>query len=150
MAINFGFSFNDGDTINALRVSKLPKKPIVGTPWYQVLSNPKYKNDFGFISINTSERYKLIEDGQFDKDENDVEYSEEIIRRRNEQSDLVMILLNLGNIPDAVVNELTHFDNNWSVDFKEAMDRFSERPEFNDQMQVRQELIDEHLDGDYK
>lgn len=79
MRENFGFSFNDGDTIAELERSKIPKKAIVGTPWYQVLSNPKYSNLFNYIGVYTSERYKIIEDGSIDHKENgNIIYPEEV------------------------------------------------------------------------
>jgi len=34
MSKNYGFSFNDEDTIIALKKTCVPKKEIVGTPWY--------------------------------------------------------------------------------------------------------------------
>lgn len=124
MRENFGFSFNDGDTIAALRESKNPKKAIVGSPWYQILSNPKYSNLFNYIGSFTSERYKIIEDGSHDHVENDKTiYPLQVQRTRAEQSDLVMILLNLAYIPDAVIKQLTDFKPEWSIKFKELMQK---------------------------
>ena len=42
---------------------------MMGTPWYQILSNPTYAQDFNYIGAHISEREKLIEDGW--EDEND-------------------------------------------------------------------------------
>lgn len=104
MRENFMFSYNDGDTIDALQKGKNPKKAIVGSPWYQVLSNPKYSNLFNYIGVFVSERYKIIEDGSIDHEENGhTIYPEEVQRIRGEQSDLVMVLLNLAYIPDKVI-----------------------------------------------
>jgi hypothetical protein len=46
---NYGFSFTDGDTIAALQKAIVPKRSIVGTPWYSILSNAKYSNDFMYL-----------------------------------------------------------------------------------------------------
>jgi hypothetical protein len=67
MKANFGFSFNDGDTIETLDATCVPKKAIQGTPWYQILSNPKYSNLFYYIGAFVGERHKLIEDGAPDR-----------------------------------------------------------------------------------
>jgi len=69
-----------------------------------VLSNPKYSNLFNYIGVFVSERYKIIEDGSIDHEENGhTIYPEEVQRIRGEQSDLVMVLLNLAYIPDKVI-----------------------------------------------
>jgi hypothetical protein len=67
MKENFGFSFNDGDTIATLDETCVPKKAIQGTPWYQILSNPKYSGAFYYIGAFCGERFKLIEDGAPDE-----------------------------------------------------------------------------------
>jgi hypothetical protein len=36
---------------------------MMGTPWYTVLSNDAYKDDFAYIGGYVEEREKLIEDG---------------------------------------------------------------------------------------
>jgi len=35
----------------------------MGTPWYTVLSNDQYKDDFAYIGAFVQEREKLIDDG---------------------------------------------------------------------------------------
>lgn len=71
----------------------MPKKAIQGTPWYKVLSNPQYTEDFQYIGAHIDEREKLIKDG-------------DLIEENNcQQSDVVMILLNLGSIPDEVASK---------------------------------------------
>jgi len=39
---NYGFEINDPDTIEELEASYIPKRPIQGTPWYQILANQRY------------------------------------------------------------------------------------------------------------
>jgi hypothetical protein len=69
----------------------MPKRRIERTPWYNLLSNPDYAEDFNYIGAYVEEREKLIKDGDANEG-NDCE-----------QSDIVLVLLNLGNIPDVVV-----------------------------------------------
>jgi hypothetical protein len=46
MKENFGFEFTDPDTIEALEKAAFPRKTIMGTPWYSILSSPPYANAF--------------------------------------------------------------------------------------------------------
>jgi len=105
MKDNFGFEFTDPDTIEALEKAEFPRKTIVGTPWYSILSSPTYQNQFQYTGSFVSEREKLINDGY------PLPNTDEEIKWKWEQSDLVMILLNLSYIPDEVVQ---------SVDFTKA------------------------------
>jgi hypothetical protein len=148
MRENFGFSYNDGDTVTALRNSRNPKKCIQGTPWYQILSNPKYSNQFNYIGCFVGERHKLIEDGSFDEQENGKTiYSDEMIRHRGEQSDLIMILLNLAFIPDDVIRKLESFKAGWGLNFKEFMQNYYAQPKFA-KWNERFEAIQEEVSGD--
>ena len=106
MRFNYGFGFTDGDTVAALRSAHVPKRAIVGTPWYQVLSNPRYSNSFMYFGSFVSERHMIIEDGNPDMEEVKGEINEEQIKTRGEQSDLVMVLLNLAYIPDDVIQKI--------------------------------------------
>jgi hypothetical protein len=114
MRHNLRVGFTDGDTITALRNAVVPKRAIVGTPWYQLLSNPKYSNAFVYIGAYVDERHKVIEDGAADAVDEDGNSTETAIRHREEQSDLVMVLLNLAYIPDDVVKKIPSFKAGWS------------------------------------
>lgn len=59
----YGIECNDPDTVETLDAAKQPKKAMMGTPWYTVLSNDAYKEDFSYIGAHVGEREKLIEDG---------------------------------------------------------------------------------------
>ena len=59
----YGVNLNDPDTIEVLDATTMPRKAIQGTPWYQILSNPRYADEFYYIGANITEREKLIEDG---------------------------------------------------------------------------------------
>ena len=48
-----------------------------GTPWYSILTNSRYAEDFNYIGAHISEREKLIEDGKEDEEDEDGEIIEE-------------------------------------------------------------------------
>lgn len=50
-------------TVETLDHIKIPKRSMLGTPWYTVLSNAEYQNKFNYIGAFIDEREKLIEDG---------------------------------------------------------------------------------------
>lgn len=106
MQENFGILINDPDTVLKLDETSQPKKACQGTPWYTVLSNVKYQNNFNYIGAFVNEREKLIEDGSVDEFDNNGELTEDFKHIRFEQSDMIMILLNLAVIPDAVVSKM--------------------------------------------
>jgi hypothetical protein len=87
---NYGIEIVDPRIVEILDDTKMPKKSIQGTPWYQILSNPEYVEEFYYIGAHILGREDLIKDGDYDEG-NDCE-----------QSDIVMILLNLACIPDEI------------------------------------------------
>lgn len=112
MIKNFGFQINDPDTIQRLKEINVPKKPCQGTPWYTILSNPNYMSQFNYIGAYVTEREKLIEDGQADDLDSQGEIKAYQKALRCEQSDMVMILLNLSVVPDEVIQKLD-FHRGW-------------------------------------
>ena len=87
---NYGIEIHDPRIVEKLDYTKMPEKQVTGTPWYQILSNPDYADAMYYIGAHVEGREKYIKDG--DEDEgNDCE-----------QSDIVMILLNLACIPDDI------------------------------------------------
>jgi len=90
----------------------MPRKAIQGTPWYLLLSNSSYSESFNYIGPHIKEREKLIEDGDKDRcitGENDKptkELTMECKRDRWEQSDLVLIIMNLAFLPDEVIKKI--------------------------------------------
>lgn len=72
-----------------------PRCWITGCPWYNILNNPLYAEAFAYIPPHVVDRDFYIEDCD-DDDENN-----------GEQSDVVLILLNLGSIPDYVAQKFT-------------------------------------------
>ena len=125
MKTHFGLQINDPDTVETLDSTKMPKKAMMGTPWYTVLSNAQYQNLFAYIGANVSEREKLIEDGLADDVDNDGNITERSIRVKCSQSDTVMILLNLAVIPDEVVKKLD-FEEGWQKRFKDNMQAYKD------------------------
>lgn len=123
---NYYVQPNDPDTIEVLDATKFPKKTIQGTPWYQILANPLYENDFNYIGAHIKEREKLIEDGDKDHYVDGVEtlgLTEACKRHRNEQSDLVQICINLAYIPDEVARKI-NFKSGWQKEFKANMEAY--------------------------
>ena len=119
MKKNYGFIPNDPDTIQELDRVKVPRKAIQGTPWYQILSNQAYAQKFFYIGAHVEEREKIIEDGFVQLD--DPQYEAEQNMYKYEQSDMIMILLNLAYIPDDVVQQIQDFEPGWSTRFKQSM-----------------------------
>ena len=107
---------------------RVPKKAMQGTPWYQILSNTKYSNQFGYIGAFVNEREKLIEDGLGGDLDNNGNLPREIVDTRCEQSDMVIVLLNLAYIPDTVVKQLGKykFEPGWSHKFRKLMKKYKQ------------------------
>jgi len=75
--------------------TKIAKKPIQGIHWYNLLSNPRYVQDFAYIPVDTPNRDEMIVDDD-DNEDNDCE-----------QSDMVQLILNMAYIEDSLVKDLT-------------------------------------------
>jgi hypothetical protein len=68
----YGVEIEDPVIIDILDCTSVPKKSIQGTPWYGILSNPMYSDDFYYIGAHIDEREKLIKDDD-DNDDNNCE-----------------------------------------------------------------------------
>ena len=155
MKNNFGFSYNDGDTIEELKKIQIPKKAIQGTPWYQALSNPKYSFLFNYTGVFIEERHKLIEDGVADdKMEGQEDISVKQQKERAEQSDMVMFLLNLAYVPDEVIRGLQDFTPGWQEKLSDAMKMnqraFTEKNKENEKYPEGWRFQDGDMEDDYK
>ena len=145
MKEHFGFEFSDPDTIETLLTAQIPKKALQGTPWYQILSNYEYADRFQYIGKFVPEREKLIDDGYKDIEdiieeeakvegkpkrekwtEEEIEQNERNNRYKFEQSDMVMILLNLSYIPDEVVKQIRFDKPGWSEKFYKHMEEYKD------------------------
>ena len=91
---NYMIEIQRPEFVEKLQQMSVPKVAIsTGTPWYSILSNPYYADAFCYIGAEISDRNKYIKD-QDDDEENDCE-----------QSDIIMVLLNLGAVPDEVAQK---------------------------------------------
>ena len=72
MKDNFKIEIEDPVLVERLKGLGVPNLTIQGTPWYNILSNPIYFEDFYYIGAHIDEREKLIKDGD-DKDGNNTE-----------------------------------------------------------------------------
>lgn len=75
---------------------------------------------FNYIGAYITEREKLIEDGREDEVDEDGEICEYQKAIRCEQSDMVMVLLNLSVIPNEVISKID-FKRGWQRRFKRSM-----------------------------
>jgi len=126
MMNNYLFENTDPDSVANLRHLFMPIKAMMRTPWYNILSNPVYVEQFNYLGAQIFEREKLIQDGWKDERKGDKgskhynQLKEQCKRLRFEQSDMVMVLLNLSYIPDDVIKKID-FDAGWSLRFKQNM-----------------------------
>ena len=149
MMENFGFEPNDPDTITVLDSTVVPKKAIQGTPWYQILSNFNYANEFNYIGAFVDEREKLIEDGYpevFEDGDKSKGMTLACKKARFEQSDMVVILLNISYIPDDVARKI-NFKPGWQKEFKQNMEEF--KREFYQKHERNWEFQNSRLEEDY-
>ena len=109
----YGIECNDPALIEILDYTKQPKRSMMGTPWYTVLSNDDYKDEFAYTGAFHTERQKLIKDGKSGRYDDEGEMSEQDIRVKCEQSDLVNVLLNIACVPDEVVRQISSFEPGW-------------------------------------
>lgn len=91
----------------------MPKFSILKTPWYNILSNPNYCDDFQYIGPHVQEREKLIIDQDSDQ------------ANSFEQSDVVLLLLNLAYIPDEIAKQFD-FSPGFSERFVSKMKKYKQ------------------------
>lgn len=116
-----------------------------------MLSNPYYSYQFEYIGAFVNEREKLIEDGFEEEKRQDAEGKKIEMSRRSkhirwEQSDLVMILLNLSYIPDDVVKHID-FQPGWQRRFQGAMEGY--KAVFQQQMKRKWKYQCRELEDEY-
>jgi len=133
-----------------LKDASYPTVTIVGTPWYNILSNPMYVNEFSFVASYVNERHKIINDGYPDVPEIPHEVMESanaeekekweannkiLAKYKGEQSDLVMILLQLAYIPDEVLQDVDFTTPGWSYRFWIRMEKY--KADFNEKWEEK-------------
>lgn len=114
MQVEYGFELAESSFIAQLNATSWPSRAIQGTPWYSLMSNPKYIDDFSYLGPHIKDRNNLIRDHDFDGSNN------------YQQSDIVLILTNLGAIPDYVARKF-HLGQNFAVDFMGFMDEYKQQ-----------------------
>ena len=90
----------------------------MGSPWYSVVANHRYQEEFQYYGSHLDEREKIIEDG-YECDFRDHKHPKYDMNKRylEEQSDLCAVLLNLAYIPDTVVLAVDFGEAGWSWQF---------------------------------
>lgn len=63
----YNIEFVDPRVVEILDNTTMPEKSIQGTPWYQILSNINYADDFYYLGAYVDEREKLIKDGDMEE-----------------------------------------------------------------------------------
>jgi len=146
MKTHLGFMSIDPDTTELLDCTKIPDKLIQGTPWYSITSNVDYATRFNYTQAGVSEREKLIEDGYDKINDEDGELDEDRKELLFEQSDMVMVLLNLSYIPDEVIKEMD-FNRGWSKRFLALMKKYQE--DFTAEHGIEWDFQNEEIEQDY-
>lgn len=66
MQEHYGFELIEADLINKMENVEWQENTIQGTPWYSLMSNPKYIEDFSYIGPHVKDRNKLLRDTDMD------------------------------------------------------------------------------------
>ena len=104
----YKFSFANKEVTGKLDVVGVPKQPIQGIAWYNLMANPAYVRAFNYIQVDVPQRENLIVDGD-DQEGNDCE-----------QSDIVSIMVNLAYVKSKVARDF-NFESGYSKGFAEEM-----------------------------
>ena len=134
MREQFAVEIMDEAALRRLGTMQWPAKTMQGTPFYDILSNRDYADQFCYIGAHVPEREKLLEDG----DDNDED--------NTEQADMVQILLNLGAVSDNVVRAFD-FKSGFSRAFGEA--QLKHQRAFEGKYGIRFEFENERLRRQY-
>lgn len=130
MQKEYGFELYESQFMDQLEALTYRTRVVQGTPWYALMSNPKYIQDFSYLGPHIKDRNKLIRDSDFDSTNN------------YQQSDVVTILTNLGAIPDYVARRF-HLGKNYAVDFMGFMDEY--KKEFVSTNKIKWEYSNDKL-----
>lgn len=66
----YGFELFDSYFVDRLKEVGWNTRQIQGTPWYALMSNPKYVEDFSYIGPHVKDRNKLMRDYDHDPTNN--------------------------------------------------------------------------------
>lgn len=131
----YGFELSESWLVEKLENSQWPEKSISGTPWYAIMCNPFYVEDFAWLGPHVKDRGLYIKDMDDDADNN------------HQQSDFVSIFMNLGSIPDFVASQITT-GATFATDFLGLMDQYKKN--FEEEHGVKwdysnQKLLDRYV-----
>ena len=135
MMTEYGFELCESSLIDKLENTKWPEKTIQGTPWYAILCNPAYVEEFAWLGPHVKDRGMYIKDADNDPDNNHL------------QSDAVSILMNLGSIPDFVASQFVLGDE-LATSFMGLMDQYKQDFENNHGVKwdfSNQKLLDRYV-----
>jgi hypothetical protein len=104
---NYGIEILTPHVADLLDDTKIPQRPIQGTPFYNIIANRQYMRDMYYIDNSQPDREAQIKDDD-DNEDNDTE-----------QSDIVVLMLNLGFVPEEV--GMKPFKPGFNKTFKESM-----------------------------
>lgn len=113
----YNYAFGNEESTGKLDVVGVPKKPIQGIAWYNILANPKYVRDFNYITVSIEDREDYIVDDDSEEG-NDCE-----------QCDMVSILINLAYVKQAVASTFEFkagYSNTFGEEVKKAINREEE------------------------
>jgi hypothetical protein len=135
MMTEYGFELSESWLCEKLENTQWPEKSISGTPWYAIMSNPTYVEEFAWLGPHVMDRGLYIKDCDEDPDNN------------HQQSDVVSILMNLGSIPDFVASKL-NLGPTFATDFLGLMDEYKKN--FEEEHGVKwdysnQKLLDRYV-----
>lgn len=105
----YKFMFANEEVTKKMDCVGVPKQPIQGIAWYNLMANPSYVRQFNYIGVDVQGRDDLIVDGD-DQEGNDCE-----------QSDMVSILVNLAYVKSSVAKNF-EFKAGYSKSFAEDME----------------------------
>lgn len=107
----FGFELSESWLIEKLEDTQWPEKSVQGTPWYAIMCNPAYVEDFAWLGPHVKDRELYIKDMYNDQNLN------------QQQSDIVSVMMNLGSIPDFVASRI-ELNRSFTTDFMGHMDTY--------------------------
>lgn len=66
MQSHYGFELYESNVIDKLEKTQWPENEIQGTPWYALMSNPIYVDQFSYIGPHVKDRNEIMRDSDFD------------------------------------------------------------------------------------
>ena len=118
----YSFAFANEESTGKLDAIGVPKKPIQGIAWYNLLANPSYVRAFNYITVSIEDREDYIVDDDSEEG-NDCE-----------QCDMVSILINLAYVKQSVAQKFEFgpgYSTKFGADVQEAILAEKEARDYN-------------------